>query len=275
MDKPHSVDNESRPTTLKQGVSDEDATTDDSEREEAAHETLGNSGKASSIAPRQSRGIKSNIRSTSPVSEETIQENATKAASASTSPHSITTTPSGDDKETDDDLDLIPKRPGNTSSNKAGMPNTPSKSKHKLGKIGSRKKEAVQSSDEEELSVKTLVSEHLPKSEDAAVKKARHKLGKIGGKAKTMEGGDKAKDSPTHDKPSLPNGSKYSGRDQNTTQNISQLEPNLSGAAVPSSEGNQRSPGKISTMQANENRERLKRELETKGSSINKKKRKF
>lgn len=277
-DKRHSVGNESRRTTLRRGASDEDATTDDSEGEEAAHQNLGKSDKASSISPRWSRGIKSNSRSISPVSDGTIQKTATKAASASTSPHSPTTAPSVDDREADDDPDLNCNRPGNASFNKAGMLNTPFKSKHKLARIGSRKKDAVQSTDEEELSVKTSISEIMPKSEDAAVKKPRHKLGKIGGRARTIdEGGAKAKDSTTHDKPSLANGSKYPGRDQNIniTQDISQPEPNLSGTAVPPTEANQRSPGKISTMQANKNRERLKRDLETKGSSINKKKRKF
>ena len=278
MDKRHSIDNESRHTTLRQGASDEDATTDDSEREEAAHENFGKSGKASSISPRRSRGIKLNSRSISPDTEGTIQKTATKAASASTSPHSVSTAPSVDDKETEDDLDLIAKRPDNASFNKAGVPNTPSKSKHKLGKIGSRKKGAVQSTDEEDLSAKTSISDDLPKSEGATLKKPRHKLGKIGGRARMIEeGGAKAKDSTTHDKSSLTNGSKHPGRDQNINvmQDISQPEPNLSETAVPSSEASQRSPGNISTMQANENRERLKRELETKGSSINKKKRKF
>lgn len=276
-DKGGSVGNGSRRTSLRQSASDGDATTDDSERKERAHQNPGKPKKASSISPRRSRGIKSNSRSISPASDGTIQKTSTKAASASNSPHSPTDAPSIDGRETEDDLDLIPKRTGKASFNKASVPNTP-KSKHKLGKIGTRKKGAVPSTDEEELSVKTSISKDAPKSEDAAVKKPRHKLGKIGGGARTtVEGSDNTKDSTTHDKPSLHNGSKGPGRDQdiNITQNISQPEPNLSGAAVPSSEAKQRSPGKISNMQANENRERLKRELETKCSNINKKKRKF
>ena len=277
-DKSHSVGNESRRTILRRSASDEDATTDDSEGEEAASQNLGKSDKASSISPRWSRGVKSNGRNISPVSDGTIQNTAAKAASTSTSPYSPTNAPSVKDREAEDDPDLNCNRPGNADFNKAGTLNTTSKSKHKLARIGSRKKDAIQSTNEEDLSLKTLVSGIMPKLEDAAVKKPRHKLGKIGDRARTIEeGGARAKDSTTHDKPSLANRSKYPGRDQNNnnTQDISQTEPKIPGTAVPSSEANQRSPGKISTMQANENRERLKRDLETKSSSINKKRRKF
>ncbi|KAG7007007.1 hypothetical protein G7Y79_00012g033430 [Physcia stellaris] len=231
------------------------------EGEEAASQNLGKSDKASSISPRWSRG-----------------NTAAKAASTSTSPYSPTNAPSVDDREAEDDPDLNCNRPGIANFSKAGTLNTTSNSKHKLARIGSRKKDAIQSTNEEDLSLKTSVSGIMPKSEDAAVKKPRHKLGKIGDRARTIEeGGAKAKDSTTHDKPSPANQRKYPGGDQNinNTQDIPQTEPKMPGTAVPSSEANQRSPGKISTMQANENRERLKRDLETKSSSINKKKRKF
>ena len=151
------------------------------------------------------------------------------------------------------------------------------KAEHKLGMIGIRSKNHLQNDTEEEISAHKSILDDTSGQTESPFKKDKHKLGKIGGKARRAESRDKSKDPPIQATPSPldTNESLSKSEHTNTGQILPKREqgsPTVQKSLVQNIE---ETPWKISNMQANENRERLKRELDAKGNNTTRKKRKF
>ena len=169
------------------------------------------------------------------------------------------------DTDSEDDQRLLPAVADRKASTSSAV-----KAKHKLGKIGIRSKKQNQSDAEEDIPAHKSVIE-------SPFKKHKHKLGKIGSKARTAESHDKSKDLPIQDTPSSPTSNESLIKTQhiNTSQVVPKLEQDSPTIKRTMVQNIRETPGKISDIQANENRERLKRELDAKSNNAKRKKRKF
>ena len=151
------------------------------------------------------------------------------------------------------------------------------KAKRKLGKIGIRSSKHIQNDAEEDGPANKSVLDDTSGQNEARFKKQKHKLGKIGGKAKTAESRDKSTASPIQDtsSPLHRNESFSKSQHNNTGQVLPKMQQNSPTVKKSTGQSIQETPGKITDFQANENRERLKRELDAKSNNAKRKKRKF
>ena len=192
-------------------------------------------------------------------------------------PHEDTSAPQGPrsplrsfiahDLDTDSDQTSISGGETRTASAEGSKISTMSGPKHKLGKIGSRKVRSGVFKDDNE-SAATQDQGHSA----SPVKQPRQKLGKIGSKTKSAKSHDDITDMGDKNPSRIPDRSRPS-HDNAAGAEFSQPRAEIKVTASPTA--GQTSPAKISDLQANRNRERLKRKLEAKGSNVNRKKRKF
>lgn len=197
-------------------------------------------------------------------------------ASGSTSRKPRSPARSAKDARTEDDQSSDSETTDHATNSKRSNPNTIKKHKHKLGKIGVRNKKPVTSSDEENPPAKESIHADMPSNSTTPTKKSKHKLGKIGGRTKSATSSDKPSVDRVHAPPGLQAGSGGTpkGEGGNLQREILILQPQ-GPTGRPQIQADQSPPGRITEIRANENRERLKRELELKSSTANKKKRKF
>ena len=176
------------------------------------------------------------------------------------------------DTDSEDDQRSLPTEADSEASTSRAI-----KAKRKLGKIGIRSKKQTPNNAEEDNPAHKPVPEDASGQTESPFKKHKHKLGKIGSKARTGESRDKPKESliPDTSNPSHSNESFSKSQHNNTGQALPKMEQDSHIAKKSMVQNNQEIPGKISDMQANENRERLKRELDAKSSNAKRKKRKF
>lgn len=202
----------------------------------------------------------------------------TASARGSEKHESRSPTLSATETETEDDQGSFHGTIHHATNSKSNVP--AAKPKHKLGTIGSRNRTLVKSSDD-----KSSNDEDHPKTDtaaddvnhtnNAATRKPKHKLGKIGSKVKAGTSSDKKSPSQEYHSPGIQKENDIpSEDDRSNVQASSLLQPGVPADNL-SNQGKQQPQGMISETQANENRERLKRELEIKGKAASKKKRKF
>ena len=180
--------------------------------------------------------------------------------------------PPTQDTETDSDhVSQCPRTLDHISDSKESKSRTATKSTHKLGKIGSRNKKPIKLAEDEGFSTKNPTTVDMYDAHASSAKKARHKLGKIGDKFKGTSSGEKPKNAQDNIS------SDFEESKQLCDDNLACVQMDSSQPPQPLQNvtSDQALPAKMSEMQANKNRERLKRELEMKSNTINKKKRKF
>ena len=178
--------------------------------------------------------------------------------------------------ETEDEQSPPPKRADPAKSSRDFSSETIKKPTHRLGKIGGLKKKPSMSLDDDIDPPRPSTLSDTQSADATSTKKARHKLSKIGGKAKAISLNDKQATGPKHRVSAMQEQSNQSSSDDggNFKKESSPLQPK-GHSARSVDQAPQRSPGKISEAQANENRERLKRELEARSNAASRKKRKF
>ena len=254
----------SQPNITEQNPSDSgDSTTADSEDEKVVQ-----------AKPQLSKAEKLPPSEDKPMSPDEYRKTAAARAPEKHEPRSPTR--SASENETEDDQDSYD---DTTHQATISVSNVPA-AKPKLGTIGNRNRKLIRSSNE-----KSSNDEDHPKldtaakdvnyTNNAATRKPKHRLGKIGSRAKAGTPNDKQPLSQEHHSPGLQKGNDLPSEDDGgCVQASSPLQP-----SVPTKnrwdQGKQQPLGTISEIQANENRERLKRELEIKSKAASKKKRKF
>ena len=249
-----------------------DTTTDDSASDELEHQDRPIQGQASTFSSTRSASPTSSVGGEMRVSTKSTYDAAPMPTSARRVSRSPMTSSTAKDTDSEDDQ----RSPPTEADSKASI-SSAVKAKHKLGKIGIRSKKQLQNDPEEEVPAHKSILNDTSGQTESPFKKHKHKLGKIGGKARRVESRDKSKDPPIQTTPSPldTNESLSKNEHTNTGQFLpkrEQVSPTVKKSLV---QNIQETPGKISDMQANENRERLKRELDAKGNNVKRKKRKF
>ena len=224
-----------------------------------------------SLSP-QSTSPKSSVEGEIRVSTKSTHNAAPMSTSARRVPRSPMTSSTAKDTDSEDDQRSPPTGADSKVSTSSAV-----KAKHKLGKIGIRSTKRSRNDAEEDIPANKSVLDDTSDQNEARLKKQKHKLGKIGGKAKTAEPRDKSKDSPIQDasSPLHRNESFSKSQHTNTGQVLPKMQQNSPTVKKSIGQSIQGTPGKISDFQANENRERLKRELDAKSNNVKRKKRKF
>ncbi|KAL8797035.1 MAG: hypothetical protein Q9195_000806 [Heterodermia aff. obscurata] len=256
-----------RQNSLKPDSVNGGTTTDDSANDDLEHQDRPTQGQASKAPSTRSRSPKSSTGGEIRASAKSACNAAPMPTSARRVSHSTMTSSTAKGTESEDDQHPPPTEAVLRASTSSAV-----KARHKLGKIGIRKKKQIQDDSEEDIPAHRPILDDVSGQTESPSKKPKHKLGKIGRKAY-----DKSKDPlvqntlrPLHRDESFSNS-------EHTTPSrvlpkVEQDSPIVKKSTVGSI---QESPRKISDIQANENRERLKRELDAKSSNTKKKKRKF
>ena len=253
-----------------------DSTTDDSEEENVVQANPQPS-KAEPPPPLlASQNTDSNFQEDKPV----LPNNSSKTFSARASEKHEPRSPTQSASEPETEDGQGPSYPTTHQSTDSKLNVDPAKPKNKLGTIGSRNKKFVRSSDDKSSSDKDhpkidTAADGVNHTGTAATRKPKHKLGKIGSKAKAGTSIDKESLNKKAHSPDLQKGFDLPSEDEGSSVQVSSpLRPGAPADDLPY-QVKQQSLGTISEIQANENRERLKRELEVKSKAANKKRRKF
>ena len=248
-----------------------DTTTDDSANEDLEHQDRPTQGQASTFSSIRSLSPKSSIEGEIRASTKPTYNVAPMPTSARRVPRSPMTKSTAKDTDSENDQCSRPLEAGIKASTSSAA-----KAKHKLGKIGIRsKKETLK--DAEDIPPHNPILDDTPDQNEPPFKKHKHKLGKIGGKARIAESREKSKDPPIQhiSSPIHKDESSSESQHSNTGHVLPKMQQDSPTVKKYMVRNSQETPGKISDMQANENRERLKVELDTKSSNAKRKKRKF
>ena len=253
-----------------------DSTTDDSEEEIVAQAKPQLSKKEPLPPLHASQNIDSNCQKDKPLSTNNSSKTISTHASEKHEPRSPTE--SASEPETEDGQGPFYGTTHQLTDSKSNI--TPAKPKHKLGTIGSRNEKFIKSSDDKSSSDKDhpkidTIADDVNHTSTAATRKAKHKLGKIGSRAKAGTSIDKEPPNKKAYSPDLQKGFDLPSEDDGSSVQVSSpLRPGAPADDLPN-QLKQQPLGTISEIQANENRERLKRELEVKSKAASKKRRKF
>lgn len=260
-----------RQKSLKTIPVDGDTTTDDSANEDLEHQDRPPQGLASTFSSTRFPSPKSSIGGEIRVSTKPTYNAAPMSTSARRVPRSPMTKSTANDTDSEDDQCSPPVEADSKASTSSAA-----KAKHKLGKIGIRSRKETRDDAEEDISPHNPVLDDTSQNEPP-FKKHKHKLGKIGGKARTAEPRDKSIDSPIQDvsSPFHNNESSPESQHSNTGYVLPKMQQDSSTVKKSMVRDIPETPGKVSDMQANENRKRLKLELDTKSNNAKRKKRKF
>lgn len=264
-----------RQVELKWNSGHGDTTTDDSEKDETLDEKAQKLSKTKPYPGRQSKSPESSSGAESPPSNESTHHAIGKHPSTGPVCHPSVIAPATEATGTGELQKPPSKELGYKASSDSHIITRP---KRKLGKIGSRHGKPAPTPDDEDFPAKRSVITDAGTNGPVAspLKKPKHKLGRIGGKVKANEPSDKTGEVQIRDSSNPPDERKQPLKeDIDVSEDLIRTKPTSPKAGVPFSRADQRPVGKISDMQANENRERLKRELEAKSINTNKKKRKF
>ena len=259
---------------MQKDLDGEDTTTDDSEEEVIALPKPRIPRKQTSTSSDTFDDTTEDGKVDSLKSQETSENIASARRSASRKPRSRVW--SAKDVMKEDDQSSASELTDYATNSKSSNPNTMKKPKHRLGKIGTRNKQPIISSDEENHPAKEPIAADMQSTSTTPTKKPKHKLGKIGGRAKSASSSDKPSTGRVHAPQGLQEGSEGTPKGEGDEVKLSSSPLQPKGfTGKPQIQANQSPPGRITEAQANENRERLKRELELKSSTASKKKRKF